>query len=409
MIWTVLAAILVFTTTILVLVGLMLAARSVLVPAGSVKVLIEGKGSADVRGQANDTLLSLLTQGGIFLPAGCGGQGTCGACRVRVTQGVGPLLPTEAAHINRVQAVDGWRLACQTKVRRDIAVEIPQEILGVRRWSGVVRSARNVATFIREITIELTEGDDLDFRAGGYVQIECPTYRTRFADFEIADEYLPEWERYGLLNLEAGCNEPVSRAYSMANAPRERGMVMLNVRIATPPVGSSEAPPGVVSSYLFSLKPGDPVVMTGPFGDFFAQETDAEMVFVGGGAGMAPMRAHILDQLERLRTRRPISFWYGARSLKEAFYVDLFTHLAAAHPNFEWHLALSDPRPEDRWDGNVGFIHQVLYTSYLEAHPAPEDVEYYLCGPPAMIAACRTMLDNLGVPPAGIRYDDFGS
>jgi len=406
---TVLAAVAVFTMTILLLVGLMLTARSMLVPAGSVRVLIEGGGAHDVRGPADDTLLSLLTQGGVYLPAGCGGQGTCGACRVRVTQGVGPLLPTETAHIGRVQARDGWRLACQTKVRRDIAVEIPQEILGVRRWSGMIRSAHNVATFIREITIELTEGDELDFRAGGYVQIECPPYRARFADFDIAEEYRPEWERYGFVDLEASCEQPVSRAYSMANAPHERGLVMLNVRIATPPVSSPGVPPGMVSSYLFSLKPGDPVNMTGPFGDFFARETDAEMVFVGGGAGMAPMRAHILDQLERLRTRRRISFWYGARSLREAFYVDLFSHLAAEHPNFEWHLALSDPAPGDRWDGYVGFIHQVLYTSYLEAHPVPEDVEYYLCGPPAMIAACRTMLDNLGVPPEGILYDDFGS
>ncbi len=406
---TVLAAVAVFTMTILLLVGLMLAARRILIPAGSVRVLIVGGEANDVRGQATDTLLSLLTQGGIYLPAACGGQGTCGACRVRVREGVGPLLPTETAHISRVQARDGWRLACQTKVRRDIAVEIPPEILGVRRWSGVIRAAHNVATFIREITIELTEGDELDFRAGGYVQIECPPYRARFADFDIANEYRLEWERYGLLDLEAGCDLPVSRAYSMANAPFERGLVMLNVRIATPPVGSPDVPPGVVSSYLFSLKPGDPVGMTGPFGDFFAPETDAEMVFVGGGAGMAPMRAHILDQLERLRTRRRISFWYGARSLKEAFYVDLFTHLAAEYRNFEWHLALSDPAPEDRWDGYVGFIHQVLSASYLQAHPSPEDVEYYLCGPPAMIAACRTMLDNLGVPPEGIRYDDFGS
>ncbi|NNM34362.1 MAG: NADH:ubiquinone reductase (Na(+)-transporting) subunit F, partial [Gemmatimonadetes bacterium] len=374
MMWTVLAAIVVFTVTILVLVGLMLAARHVLIPAGSVRVLIEGGRAPDVRGQANDTLLSLLTQGGIYLPAGCGGQGTCGACRVRITQGAGPLLPTEAAHISRVQAQNGWRLACQTKVRRDLAVEIPQEIIGVRRWSGVIRSARNVATFIREITIDLAEGDDLDFQAGGYVQIECPTYRTRFADFDIADEFRSEWERYGLFDLEAVCDQPVSRAYSMANAPHELGVVMLNVRIATPPVGNPDAPPGVVSSYLFSLKPGDPVALTGPFGDFFARETDAEMVFVGGGAGMAPMRAHILDQLERRQTRRRMSFWYGARSLKEAFYVDLFSHLAAEHENFEWHLALSDPAPEDRWDGYVGFIHQVLYTSYLETHPAPEDV-----------------------------------
>jgi Na+-transporting NADH:ubiquinone oxidoreductase subunit F len=294
-------------------------------------------------------------------------------------------------------------------VRQDIAIDLPHEIFGVRRRVGVVRVAHNVATFIREITIELPSEDVMPFRAGGYVQVECPPYRARFSDFDIGAEYRREWEQYGLFDLEASSDESTTRAYSMANAPSESGIVMLNVRIATPPAGSSGIPPGVVSSYLFSLAPGDHVTTTGPFGEFFARETDAEMIFVGGGAGMAPMRSLVLDQLERVRTDRRISFWYGARSVKEAFYVDLFTDLAARHDNFMWHLALSDPAPEDVWDGPTGFIHQVLYDSYLRSHPAPEDVEYYLCGPPVMIAACRTMLDNLGVDPSNILFDDFGS
>lgn len=406
---TILAAVAVFTVTTLLLVAVMLAARRLLMPGGAVRVHVEGGEEYDIRGPANEGLLSLLTQGGIYLPAACGGQGTCGSCRVRFVGEAPPLLPTESAHINRVDARTGWRLACQTKVRQDIAVELPHGVLGVRRWAGTIRSAHNVATFIREITIQLPAGDDLDFRAGGYVQVECPPYRARFADFTIESEYRAEWERHHLFDLVAGCDEPVSRAYSMANAPHEKGVVTLNVRIATPPAHARDAPPGVVSSYLFSLAPGDPIAMTGPHGEFFARDTGAEMVFVGGGAGMAPMRSHILDQLERLRSPRRISFWYGARSLKEAFYVDVFDRLEAEYDNFRWCLALSDPAPEDEWNGPTGFVHQVLNTTYLHDHPAPEDVEYYLCGPPAMIAACRTMLDNLGVPPDNILYDDFGS
>jgi Na+-transporting NADH:ubiquinone oxidoreductase subunit F len=294
-------------------------------------------------------------------------------------------------------------------VKGDLEVELPPDVFAVRRWSGRVRSAHNVATFIREIVLDLPEGTVMDFRAGGYIQVECPPYRARFSDFDIEEQYRRDWDCFGLLELESRSTESVTRAYSMANAPAESGLVMLNVRIATPPAESKHIPPGVASSYLFSLRPGDEVSLMGPFGQFFANESDAEMVFVGGGAGMAPMRSHILDQLERLGTRRQISFWYGARSVRETFYADLFTRLAAAHVNFEWHLALSDPAPEDRWDGDTGFIHQVLYDNHLRDHPAPEDIEYYLCGPPVMIAACRKMLDDLGVDPTNILYDDFGS
>jgi len=405
---TVLAAIVAFTLVVLLLVGVLMAARRVLVPQGPVLVTVNGGGEHDVHGRAGDTLLALFTGAGVFLPSGCGGQGTCGACKVRVVVGAGSPLPTEAVHIARAEARSGWRLACQVKVRGDLAVELPAEVFDVGRWHCRVRSAHNVSTFIREIVLELPAGEDLGFRAGGYVQVESPPYAAAFIDFDIQEEYRADWERYGFLELQSVCDRPETRAYSLANAPAEKGIAMLNVRIATPPPETSGVPPGVVSSYLFGLRPGDEVTLTGPFGEFFAQETDREMVFVGGGAGMAPMRSHILDQLERIRTRRRISFWYGARSAREVFYHDLFTRLAAEHHNFEWHVALSDPQPEDYWDGATGFIHQVLYARHLKDHPAPEDVEYYLCGPPVMIAACRKMLDDLGVEPTNIRFDDFG-
>jgi Na+-transporting NADH:ubiquinone oxidoreductase subunit F len=405
---TVLAAVAAFTLLILALVGALLVARSFLVASGPVRVLVNGGGAHDIEAVAGDTLLSLFTEAGIYLPSACGGQGTCGVCRVRVERGAGAILPTESVHINRRDARQGWRLACQVRVRQDLDVELPPEVFAVGRWSCRVRSARNVSTFIREIVLELPAGEAMDFRAGSYVQVECPPYHARFEDFGIDEEYRSDWARYGLFGLESQSDEPVQRAYSLANAPIEDDALMLNVRIATPPAGSRAIPPGVASTYLWALEPGDDVTVTGPHGDFFAQESEAEMVFVGGGAGMAPMRSLILDQLERIGTKREMSFWYGARSVREAFYVDLFTRLAAAHENFEWCLALSEPAPEDLWDGPTGFIHQVLYANHLRTHPAPEDVEYYLCGPPVMIAACRKMLDDLGVDPEKIRFDDFG-
>jgi Na+-transporting NADH:ubiquinone oxidoreductase subunit F len=406
---SILVAVGTFTLVMLLLVGMLLVARKALVPSGPVLVLVNGGGSHDIRAEAGDTLLASFTQAGIHLPAACGGQGTCGACRVRVEVGAGAPLPTEAVHISRGEARVGWRLACQVKVRQELNVELPPKVFAVDRWRCRVRSARNVATFIREIVVELPEGEDMDFRAGSYLHVECPPYRRRFADFDIEEKYRADWTRHARWDLESESKGTVTRAYSLANAPAEKGMVILNVRISTPPAGSRGIPPGVVSSYLFGLRPGDEVALIGPFGDFLAEESQAEMVFVGGGAGMAPMRSHILDQLERIGGGRKISFWYGARSVREAFYTDLFSRLAAEHDRFEWHLALSDPSPEDYWDGHTGFIHQVLYANHLRDHRAPEDIEYYLCGPPVMIAACRKMLDDLGVAPENIRFDDFGS
>lgn len=405
---TVLVAVGAFTLVVVLLVGMLLLASRVLIPSGSVLVSVNGGGEHDIRTEAGGTLLDLLTRAGVHLPAACGGQGSCGACRVRVSSGARAFLPTEAVHIGRAEAREGWRLACQVKVRDDLSIELPQEVFSTRRLRCTVRSARNVATFIREIVLDLPEGERLDFKAGSYIQVECPPYRVRFGDFNIAVEYRRDWDRYDLWRLESESDETVTRAYSLANNPTEDDRLMLNVRIATPPAGTDRIPPGVVSSYLFGLRPGDEVTVTGPHGDFFTAESDREMVFVGGGAGMAPMRAHLLNQLERIGTNRAISFWYGARSAREAFYVDLFSRLAMEHDNFTWHLALSDAAPEDHWDGHTGFIHQVLYANHLRDHEAPEDIEYYLCGPPVMIAACRKMLDDLGVEAESVRFDDFG-
>jgi len=405
---TVLVAVSAFTLVVVLLVGMLMLASRSLVPSGPVLVRVNGGGEHDVRAQAGGTLLSLLTRAGLHLPSACGGQGTCGACRIQVVSGAPAFLPTEAVHVSRAEAREGWRLACQVKVRQDLGVALPPEVFSVRRLRCTVRSARNVATFIREIVLDLPEGRAIDARAGSYIQVECPGYHGRFADFEIGEAFRADWDRYDLWRLESRSKDIVTRAYSLANAPAEEGPLMLNVRIATPPVGTVGIPPGVVSTYLFGLRPGDAVTVTGPYGDFLATESDAEMVFVGGGAGMAPMRSHILDQLQRIRTDRQISFWYGARSVSEAFYVDLFSRLATEHDNFEWHLALSDPAPGDHWDGPTGFIHQVLLANHLRDHPAPEDIDYFLCGPPVMIAACRQMLDDLGVDPEKIRFDDFG-
>jgi Na+-transporting NADH:ubiquinone oxidoreductase subunit F len=406
---TVLAAVATYTLVVLVLVSVLMLVRRFVVPSGVVTVAVSGGGDHDLTTEVGSTLLAAFNRAGIHFPAACGGRGTCGTCRVKVTRGGGPFLPTEGAHIGRAEAREGWRLACQVRMRDDIAVEVPQEIFAAGRWQCRVRSANNVASFIREIVFGLPEGEEIDFRAGSYVQVECPPYRVCFEDLPVEEEFRAEWDRHGLWELEASSDEHVVRAYSLANPPYERRILMLNVRIATPPPDSAEAPPGVVSSYLFSLRPGDELTITGPFGDFFARDSDAEMIYVGGGAGMAPMRSHILDQLQRLGTHRKISFWYGARSVREIFYADLFHRLAAKHDNFEWHVALSDPQPEDEWDGHTGFIHQVLYDHYLGTHPAPEEVEYYLCGPPVMLAACRKMLDDLGVEPDNIFFDDFGS
>jgi len=397
-----------FTVTIVVLTVVLLAVKARIMPSGRVSIEINHDAEKRLEVEAGGTLLATLAARGVFIPSACGGKGTCGVCRCRIESGGGALLPTEVSHITPREARAGQRLACQVKVKEDLEIELPPEVFSVRRWSCRVRSNHNVATFIKELVLDLPEGESVPFRAGGYIQIECPPHQVSYRDFTIEEQYRADWERLDLWRYVSKVDETVNRAYSMANYPDERGVIILNVRIATPPAGAPDVPPGQMSSWLFALAPGDEVVISGPYGEFFARETEAEMCFIGGGAGMAPMRSHIFDQLRRLRTQRKITFWYGARSLREAFYVEEFEALAREHPNFEWHLALSEPLPEDRWAGHTGFIHQVLYDNYLKDHPAPEEVEYYQCGPPMMIAACQTMLDSLGVEPENILFDDFG-
>jgi len=396
-----------FTAIVLVLVFVILIARARLVASGEVPILVNGERELTTR--VGVKLLGALGESGLFVSSACGGGGTCGQCRVKILEGGGAILPTEQTHITKRQAREGARLACQVTVKQPLKIEVPREVFGVRKFECTVRSNRNVATFIRELVLELPPGEKLDFRAGGYVQIECPPHTVKYADFDVEERFRPEWDRYRLWRYVSHCRQPVSRAYSMANFPLETGIIMLNVRIATPPPGADESvPPGIMSSYVFSLKPGDQLTVSGPFGEFFAKESDAEMVFVGGGAGMAPMRSHIFDQLERLKSGRKMTFWYGARSRREMFYVEDFDRLVREHENFEWHVALSDPQPEDEWTGYRGFIHRVLLDEYLGNHPAPEDCEYYLCGPPMMTTAVIGMLESLGVERDNILLDDFG-
>ena len=354
-------------------------------------------------------LLQALAAAKFFVPSPCGGRGTCGQCRVKVFEGGGALLPSETSHITKKEAALGQRLSCQVSVKQDLQIEVPEEVFGIKKWECTTLSNRNVATFIKEFRVELPPGESVNFRAGGYIQIECPPHHIKFTDFDIEPEFRGDWVKYNLWKYESIVKKPVSRAYSMANYPEEKGILMLNVRIATPPHSApATAPPGKMSSYIFSRKPGDKVMVSGPFGEFFAKETNNEMVFVGGGAGMAPMRSHIFDQLKRLNSQRKMSYWYGARSKREMFYVEDFDRLQAEHPNFQWNVALSDPLPEDQWTGFTGFIHKVLYENYLKEHPAPEDCEYYLCGPPMMTSAVISMLEDLGVEPENILFDDFG-
>jgi Na+-transporting NADH:ubiquinone oxidoreductase subunit F len=400
-------SVLVFTTLLVLLVLLILTVRARLVPQGGVVIRVNGE--REINTVAGGRLLGTLADAEIFVPSACGGGGTCGQCRVKVKRGGGSLLPTESSLITKKEAAEGERLACQVGVSQDMEVQVAEDIFGVKKWECTVRSNDNVATFIKELVLELPPGETIDFKAGGYIQIECPPHELSYKDFDIGEKYLPDWIQYDLLKLESKVTEPTMRAYSMASYPEEQDIIMLNVRIATPPPKShARVPPGVMSSYIFNLKPGDKVMVSGPYGEFLARDTDNEMVFIGGGAGMAPMRSHIFDQLKRLKSQRKISFWYGARSLREAFYVDEFDELAASHENFEWHLALSDPLPEDNWTGLVGFIHTVLYENYLKDHPAPEDCEYYLCGPPMMNAAVTRLLEDLGVEKENVLFDDFG-
>ncbi|MBB85390.1 MAG: NADH:ubiquinone reductase (Na(+)-transporting) subunit F [Deltaproteobacteria bacterium] len=406
---TVLAGVATFTGVVIALVVVLMAARSRLVASGDVKILINGDPDKALTTAAGSTLLSTLADNQIFIPSACGGQGTCGVCRVVVNEGGGSILPTETGHINRGEAREGCRLSCQVKVKEDMEIEIPDEVFGVRRWECTVRSNNNVATFIKELVLELPEGESVPFRAGGYIQIECPPHTVNYRDFDVEDEYHPDWDSFDIWRYTSTVKETVTRAYSMANYPEEEGIIMLNVRVASPPPRGPEGiPPGQMSSYIFNLKPGDKVTISGPFGEFFAKPTDNEMIFIGGGAGMAPMRSHIFDQFRRIHTDRKVSFWYGARSLREAFYVDHFDKIAEENPNFEWHLALSDPLPEDNFEGYTGFIHQVLFDNYLKDHPSPEDCEYYICGPPMMNDAVIKMLTDLGVEPENVMFDDFG-
>lgn len=400
------AGVVVFTAIVLALVLIILVFRKMLVPSGNVSILINDEKTIEVA--PGGKLLTTLADNGLFIPSACGGGGSCGQCTVNVHEGGGTLLPTEESHINKREAREGCRLSCQVAVKQDMKIDVPEEVFGVKKWECEVVSNENVATFIKCPIFKLPEGEDVPFRAGGYIQIECPPYDISFKDFDVEEEYRADWDHFNLWDISHKQEEDCLRAYSMANYPDEKGQIMLNVRIATPPPGSEGIPPGIMSTYIWNLKPGDKVTISGPYGEFFARETDNEMVFVGGGAGMAPMRSHIFDQLKRLQSKRKISFWYGARSVKEMFFVEDFDGLAAENENFEWHCALSDPQPEDDWDGYTGFIHNVLFEEYLKEHPAPEDCEYYLCGPPIMNSSVIQMLLDLGVERENILLDDFG-
>ncbi len=396
-----------FTVIVLALVLVILAARSKLVSTGDVTIGINEDPEKKVTTAAGGKLLNTLSGAGVFLPSACGGGGTCAQCKCKVLAGGGEMLPTERAHFTKREEKEGWRLSCQVAVKQDMEIEVEEELFGVKKWECEVVSNENVATFIKELVLKLPEGEDVAFRAGGYVQLECPAHTVEYKNFDIQPEYREDWDKFNLWQYVSKVDEETIRAYSMANYPEEKGLLKFNIRVASPPPGT-DFPPGKMSSFVFNLKPGDKMTVYGPFGEFFAKETDNEMVFVGGGAGMAPMRSHIFDQLRRLASTRKISFWYGARSLREAFYVEEFDQLAKDNENFTWHLALSDPMPEDNWTGYTGFIHQVLYDNYLESHPAPEDCEFYMCGPPMMNAAVIKMLEDQGVEKENIMLDDFG-
>lgn len=403
------AATAVFAGVILLLVVLLMVARRQLVPQGNVTITINDDPNKAIQVSPGQTLLSALASERIFIPSACGGGGTCAMCKCQVVDGGGDILPTETGHIKLAERKENWRLACQVKVKQDMKIEVPEEIFGIQKWECEVVSNDNVATFIKEFVVKLPEGETLDFESGGYIQIDVPKYRTPFKDFDIGEEYREDWDNFDLWKYEGSNSEDgVFRAYSMANHPAEGNIVMLNIRIATPPRGM-DVPPGVCSSYIFGLKPGDKVVVSGPYGEFHIQDTDREMVYIGGGAGMAPLRSHLFHLFHTLKTGRRVSYWYGARSLREMFYWEDFKKIEEEFPNFTFHLALSNALPEDNWEGPTGFIHQVLHDDYLSKHDAPEDIEYYMCGPPLMIAAVNNMLDELGVPPEMIRFDDFGS
>jgi Na+-transporting NADH:ubiquinone oxidoreductase subunit F len=404
----ILSGVVMFTGIVLSLVTVILYAKSKLVESGEVTLVINDSPDHTLKVNAGAKLLNTLAEQKIFVSSACGGGGTCGLCKVMVHEGGGDVLPTEKSLLKRREIRSGMRLACQVPVKQNMRIEIDPEVFAVKRWECTVCSNHNVATFIKELLLELPAGEDVHFRAGGFIQIEAPTHVLEYKEFDVEADYRDEWDRFNMWRYRSQVDETVTRAYSLANYPDEKGIIMLNVRIASPPPQKPAAPPGQMSSYLFNLKPGDKVFITGPYGEFFAKDTQNEMVFIGGGAGMAPMRSHIFDQLKRLESTRKMSYWYGARSLRELFYQEDFAQLSAKFPNFSWHLALSDPQAEDNWTGHTGFIHQVLFDQYLKDHPAPEDCEYYICGPALMLAAVLHLLDDLGVERENILFDDFG-
>jgi Na+-transporting NADH:ubiquinone oxidoreductase subunit F len=401
------SSVIVFSFVIMLLVSLLMIAAKKLVPQGLAKLSIN-EGSREIEIKPGASLLTALSTEKIFLPSACGGGGTCAMCKCKVLEGGGELLPTEAGQVTKAEAKEGVRLACQLKVKEDMVLEIEPEILDIKKYECTVRSNDNVATFIKELVVELPKGEKLDFRAGGYIQIDVPAYKgLSYKNFDIGDEYKEDWDKFKVWDYVANNDEPCFRAYSMANFPLEDDIIMLNIRICSPPPGTNY-PPGICSSYVFDLKEGDKITISGPYGEFFAQETEREMCFIGGGAGMAPMRSHIYDQLKRIGTDRKITFWYGGRSKRELFYMDEFEALAKEFPNFELHVALSDPLPEDNWEGLTGFIHNVVLNEYLDKHDDPTEIEYYLCGPPIMLKCVKDMTFNLGVEPEMVLADDFG-
>ena len=408
----ILTSVIVFLSVILLLVAVLLYARKKLTPQGDVTITINDE--KELVTNPGSTLLSTLAAEKIFIPSACGGGGTCGMCRVQVHEGAGSILPTETGFFTRKEQMNDWRLACQVKVREDLKIEVPPEIFGIKKWECEVISNKNVATFIKEFIVKLPEGETLDFRSGGYIQIDVPPCEVDFGkDIEVEEEYRGDWDKFNMWNLKMKNPEPIYRAYSMANHPAEGNIVMLNIRIATPPWDRSKnafmnVNPGICSSYVFSRKPGDKVTISGPYGEFFIKPTDREMMFIGGGAGMAPMRSHIFHLFQTEHTKRKATFWYGGRSLRELFYIDQFEAIEKENPNFKFYIGLSEPLPEDNWNGYTGFIHQVIYDNYLKNHPEPEEIEYYLCGPPMMNDAVQKMLDDLGVPEEMIAFDDFG-
>lgn len=398
--------IIIFTIIVIALVFVIIGAKSKLVASGDVEVLINDEKLIHV--PVGSKLLTALADNKLFVPSACGGGGSCAQCRVKISEGGGEILPTERSHITKREAAEGERLSCQVTVKQNMKIEVEDSVFGVKKWECTVKSNHNVATFIKELVLELPEGEAINYRAGGYIQIDCPPHVVKYKDFIVEERFRDDWDKFNLWRYVSDVKEPALRAYSMASYPEEKE-IMLNVRIASPPPGAPETvPPGIMSSYIFNLKPGDKCIISGPYGEFFAKETDKEMVFVGGGAGMAPMRSHLFDQLRRLKSKRKITFWYGARSKREMFYVEDFDMLAAENDNFEWHVALSDPLPDDDWGGYTGFIHNVLYENYLKNHPAPEDCEYYMCGPPIMNSSVINMLLENGVEPESIFLDDFG-